>query len=571
MLGRIEALFRRWRRRASRSEWLARLLRLPLSSGTETQPGLVLIQIDGLGHGALERALERGDMPFLRRLIAREHYKLHHLYSGIPSTTPAVQGELFYGIRASVPGFNYMSKQSGQLLRMFEPDSAVQVEQRLKGTGAAPLLDGGSCYCDNFTGGATEPHFCPSSLGWGSALRNTNVLVLLFLIISNAYSFVRTAVLLVLEVLLALIDFGRGLIRGHDLWSELKFVPTRVLIVIFLRELITIGVKVDVARGLPIIHLNFLGYDEQSHRRGPRSLFAQWTLKGIDDAIARIWRASHRSERRSYDVWIYSDHGQRQVEPYEKRHGSSFGEAATGVFSDYLATPVLLRASGRTGIQLQRIRMLGGERTQRFFAHFLARITNGQYSPAAPSVAELTVAPLGPVAHLYYSKPLSARELSDLALRMVAQANVPLILHKDADGLVRATNRSGEFSLVDDPAAALGDQHPYLEAVCNDLIAMCEHPDAGTLVALGHSPGLQALSFAMENGAHGGPSVEETSAFALAPGDIVLESTSAGHGRPLRRPLDLRRAALTFLHRPADDLKAGTIHSRPPQRHRRVG
>jgi hypothetical protein len=95
MLSRIETFFRRLRRNLSRSVWLARLLRLPVSEGSPTRPGLIMIQIDGLAHPQFERALKHGELPFLRRLLRREHYQLHAHYSGLPSTTPAVQGELF--------------------------------------------------------------------------------------------------------------------------------------------------------------------------------------------------------------------------------------------------------------------------------------------------------------------------------------------------------------------------------------------------------------------------------------------------------------------------------------------
>lgn len=98
MIGRLESMLRLWRRRLSRSEWLARLLGLPVSAGTATAPGLVMIQIDGLAHRELTLAIERGELPFLRRLIE----------------------------------------------------------------GDEPLLAGGSSYANNFTGGAAEPHFCAS-------------------------------------------------------------------------------------------------------------------------------------------------------------------------------------------------------------------------------------------------------------------------------------------------------------------------------------------------------------------------------------------------------------------------
>ena len=60
MLGRIEVRLRRLRRNLSRSIWLARLLRLPVSEGLATRPGLVMIQLDGLSRTQLQRALDRG-------------------------------------------------------------------------------------------------------------------------------------------------------------------------------------------------------------------------------------------------------------------------------------------------------------------------------------------------------------------------------------------------------------------------------------------------------------------------------------------------------------------------------
>jgi len=538
VIGRIEAFLRRVRRSLSRSEWLARLLRLPLSRGTETAPGLVMIQIDGLAQRELERALKSGEMPFLQRLIKREHYRLHRLYAGVPAATAAFQGELFYGVKGAVPGFNFMERASGRLVRMFEPAAAARVERELEANGGEPLLQGGSAYVDNYTGGAAEPHFCPSSQGWGPALREANPLAVAFLILSNAYSFLRTTVLLVLELALALVDCVRGLISGQDVLKELKFVPTRVVIAILLRELATIGAKIDVARGLPIVHLNFLGYDEQAHRRGPSSRFAHWTLKGIDDAIARIWRAAHRSARRHYDVWVYSDHGQEHTQPYDKTHGRSFTEAVAGVFAQHEGGAMRYRSNGQRGIQMQRVRLAGGKWIQRL----LPVDTLHQEEPEGPS---LTVAPLGPVAMIYYEREVAAAERAALARALAEQTQAPLVLIKDDPGRARAWSEAGEFVLPQDAARVLGADHPFLTEATQDLIALCHHPDAGDFLACGWRAGSPARSFAIENGAHGGAGPDETRAFALLPRDIPLSS----NGRDYLRPGDLRHAALQFLGR----------------------
>jgi len=267
-----------------------------------------MIQIDGLSQPQFEHALEHNRLPFLRRLIAREHYQVQAHYSGLPSTTPAVQAELFYGLKGAVPAFAFRDHESQQIVRMFQPDAAARIEALCANHDDEALLKNGSAYADIYTGGAAEPHFCSSAMGWGPALRGANPFVFLAFVLSNLYSFLGIAVLMFMELGLAAVDFIRGVAGGRDFAQELKFVPARVAISVLLRELCVIGGKMDISRGMPAIHINFLGYDEQSHRRGPNSLFAHWTLKGIDDAIARLWRVANHSAWRHYEVWIYSDH-----------------------------------------------------------------------------------------------------------------------------------------------------------------------------------------------------------------------------------------------------------------------
>src|SRR5690606_28994450 len=129
----------------------------------------------------------------------------------------------------------------------------------------------------------------------------------------------------------------------------------RVLVCIGLRELLTIGVKIDAFRGLPVVHVNFLGYDEQAHRRGPSSAYAHWSLKGIDRAVKNICRAAHRSARRDYQVWIFSDHGQEATTPYERlcpeglEHAISAAIGAKGVSPGKARTGRHKRITGERG------------------------------------------------------------------------------------------------------------------------------------------------------------------------------------------------------------------------------
>ena len=99
MISRIEVFLRHLKRIFSRSEWAIRLLRLRKLKQSTAEPGLVMVQIDGLSMTQFNRALQKENLPFLQSLLSKERYILRSFYSGLPSNTPAVQAELFYGVK----------------------------------------------------------------------------------------------------------------------------------------------------------------------------------------------------------------------------------------------------------------------------------------------------------------------------------------------------------------------------------------------------------------------------------------------------------------------------------------
>lgn len=528
----------RWLRRAiSRSEWSVRLLGLPRSRERSDEPGLILIQIDGLSKTQLQRALEHGRMPYLNRLLARESYTLHSMYSGLPSTTPSVQGELFYGIRPAVPAFSFLSHRHGRVIKMFDPDPVADIQRELESRGRG-LLEGGSAYSNVYSGGAAEAHFCAATFGFSHLIQSANPFKFLVWLAMYFGSLLRTLVLLPVELVLAIVDFFRGALAGHSLAKELKFVPTRVLICILLRELITAGAMIDAARGLPIIHLNFLGYDEQAHRRGPGSEFAHWTLKGIDDAIRRIHGAARRSVRREYDVWVYSDHGQEHTVPYPVENGRTLQAAVAEIFSGF-ASPVVSAPEAEAGVRSQRVRYLGEKRAGLLLPRLPAEQT-------LKDGTQYTLAAMGPIGHINFGKELDRSLLPQLAQKLVDEAGVPAVMMMKGADRAMAWNSEGQWDLPRDIDAIIGSTHPYRRELKAEILELCGHPDSGDLVLLGFRPGGRPLSFPIENGAHAGPGPLETEAFALVPFDAPLRVDPE---RGYLRPFSLRDAAFRHLGR----------------------
>ncbi len=533
----------KYRQRFNAWEWSVKLLGLSRDQESQDRPGLVMIQIDGFSRRELEKALERSEMPFLRSLIRKEKYHLHPFYPGLPSTTPAVQGELFYGVKQAVPSFFFFDRESQKVFRMFDGESVRAIERRLAGHGKG-LLEGGSSYSNIYNAGAREAHFCAGSLGLDHIWKDVNPLNFILLLLTHFAAVARMTFLCLLETVLALMDFVYGLFKRENPVVEFKFIPLRVSLCILLRELIALGAIVDVTRGLPVIHLNFLGYDEQAHRRGPGSQTAHWALKGIDKAISRIYFAALHSPRRHYDVWIYSDHGQEVTIPYVGHYGKSAEQAVEEVFgnlfvkdtSSVMDTPSPKNAR-RDGVQLQRARYLGKWVEEMWSMDPEQRFAAGR---------EVVVAAMGPLGGVYVFRHLSAQEKVVFAKALVASAKIPLVLMPEGGHKARAWNEKGEFVLPEQAGEIIDPRHPFFEDVVADLVALCHHANAGTFTISGWNVNGKNFSFPFENGAHAGPGKEETGAFALLP----FHAVAPGGPRPYLKTMDLREAALKLLQEP---------------------
>ncbi len=539
MLAPIEAYFRNLRRFFSRSEWAIRHLGLTPVEGHSEEPGLLLIQIDGLAHRQLEAAIAKGSMPFLERLRDRGHYAMHTFYPGLPTSTPAVQAELYYGVRAGVPAFSFLDRSTQEMAVMFRPNWVKKIEAGYQ-SHAEGLLKGGSSWSNIYSGGAApeESHFCGSSIGFGDMWRTGKIRNIFLFILFHIPSVFKIAGLLLLELAIAIPQAIRGVFRGQWFSQEFGMVISRTFIGIGLRELMTIGGQVDVTRGLPIVHLNFLGYDELSHRRGPGSLFAHWSLSGIDRAIKNLYRAAHRSKRRDYHVWIFSDHGQERTRSFATEFPGGVEKIIADCLESSRAKDPAWRARSQQGLHapaLSRSPRAERRRARELAAAVLTEDERETFSVAA----------MGPVGHVYFADKMADPQKHALALRLIKQGKLPGVLLLNSAGRVIWLHAHGEAALPDEAGELLaGHPEPLRAEIARDLVTLCKHPNAGDLVLLGWSPA-GAWTFAAERGAHAGPGPDETQGFLLVPPGTRLPLGSEA----FVRPSDLRNAARALLGR----------------------
>ncbi len=555
MISRVARRFRVLRRKMSRTRWAARLFGVHLPRGENPEPGIILIQIDGLARRHLEQGAGKGRLPFISRSMKKGRLHLGTFYSGVPSTTPAVQAEIFFGVKAAVPAFQFMRRDTGRIFRMFEPTSAAQLESELLEKCPEPLLKDGHAYSNIYRAGAPRSWYCAQDLAVSVILNKSRPLKWLFLSVVYIWKILRMAGLALIELCLALIDCARGLFEKEDLMKELVFVPARIGVCILLREFIRFRVLLDIERGVRVIHANFLGYDEQAHRRGPDSDFAYWTLKGIDAAVRDIWRAAHRSDYRDYEVIIYSDHGQERTRQYAATHGRTIDQALTEVFAEgpLEGTEVFLPGSPK------RV----GTNQDRWGATHRKSGKKDADIPPSEHEGKIVVTAMGPIGHVYLPEEISGEDRAAYGARIVEVADVPLVLLKgDGGGTARIFAPWGEGRLPDDAERVLGKDHPFVKEAAADLIALTNHPDAGDFILSGWSPEEKPMTFPMENGAHAGPGRDETRGFVLLPDRFSAPlGGSIGDDRHYLRGADIHEMVKQYLggtHHPI------TLSERPP-------
>lgn len=539
MFSKIEAFIRRNRRRLTHREWAARQKRFRPATGKGEEPGLLLIQIDGLARTQLERAIANRRMPFLRRLLRREGARLHDFYPGLPSTTAAVQAELYYGVRAAVPAFSFYNCIKRSHGVMCSPDWAKEVEAACAAQ-APGLLEGGSSWSNIYTGGAgqEESHFCAASIGFGDMWRTGKIGNIFLFILLHPLSTLMMIGLLIVELFLSAWDLVVGLCRGERLYPELQAALSRIFIAIGLRELITIGAAVDVTRGLPVVHVNFVGYDEHAHRRGPGSAFAHWSLLGVDRAIRSLYRAAEASSRRDYSVWIFSDHGQERTRSFDTEKPGGIEQVIRDALELSRQQDPAWRARSQRRPSPAWVRR--GRAAERRFAQWSAA---GQLTPSEE--ATFSVAAIGPIGHVYFTKALDDAQRNALARRLVDQGGVPGVVVKQADDSAIWFHAQGQTKVPDEVPAFLTHAAPLRKEMAEDLLALARHPHSGHVMLLGWSPGTQLWTFAPEHGAHGALGPEETRGFVLLPPHVRLPPGSEHH----IRPAVLRAAALHALER----------------------
>ena len=304
--------------------------------GATDIPGVLFIQIDGLGLAVLRRALRDGNAPTLARWVASGSHRLLGWETGWSSQTGASQCGILHGSTFDIPAFRWLEKETGARLVCNHPSSAAEIERRHSdGRG---LLHADGVGRGNLYTGDAEQNILTMSVAGRKRGRVGQGYYGYFAVPYNA---IRTLAGFGAEVVRELVQASRQ--RRNDIRPRVRrgglYPFLRAFATVITRDVTTQTLIGDLYAGRSVMYADFVGYDEVAHHSGPERYDALDTLRRLDRDLGRLERAAANAPR-PYRFVVLSDHGQSQGSTFEDRYGCSLGELVRAAMQEGAVTEI---------------------------------------------------------------------------------------------------------------------------------------------------------------------------------------------------------------------------------------
>lgn len=522
--------------------------------------GFILIQIDGLSHTHLTQALDAGVMPYVRRQLASDQLTLAPWRCGLPSSTPAVQAGMLFGNRFDIPGFRWYEKERGTAMTPQRLDQVSLMRDRVS-DGRRGILEGGSCYVSMFDGDADLALFTLSTLRrqrFFESMRGVGLLLLFLFsplrvlrVLGRAASDYLTRLTRRISVVLS--SLRRRLdarLRGPATSGEEKRETHNPLDILFpvlhaltdalFTEVQTFGVMLDIYRCVPAIYANYNGYDEIAHELGPGHPATFRLLRAIDKRIHQIDRMRARYQRREYDLYLMSDHGNTPAVPFDRLNGSTLGQHLVSLIGEQTSLDEYVERrthlSDRARYLREELRALEKEASPRFrrllivarrYVDQYVRDTDpGDKLPAddrQPSKAfdlarqkDVVVSASGSLAHIYFNVSTDALDLVEVLLlypklvdELTTTRGIGAVVGRARERTIVLGKEGGTLDIgsapriVEEPSPLI----PFGDAdyAARQIHRLAHFPHAGDLIVLGEmQQDGKVVTFESQAATHGG-------------------------------------------------------------------
>ncbi len=279
-------------------------------------PGIIYLEIDGLGLPILRRAMRDGNAPTMARWLAEDTHRLAEWETDLSSQTGASQAGILLGSNDDIPAFRWVEKETGTMMTCSAPADCAEIERR-HATGIGLLTNGGASRGNLLSGEADHVILTVSRI---EAEKKANPGYRAFF--ANGFNVTRALVLFGWEVILEWVAAFRAIRRdvqprGH---RGGIYPLMRGAMCVIVRDLIVFGVLQDMMGGRAAVYATFSSYDEVAHHSGLERADTLEALRKLDQQFGRIDRA-RRFAPRPYEIVVLSDHGQTQGATFKQRNG----------------------------------------------------------------------------------------------------------------------------------------------------------------------------------------------------------------------------------------------------------
>ena len=508
--------------------------------------GFVIFQIDGLSYEALKKALSLNLMPHLKKIIKSDKYIFSRYFTGVPSDTPFFQAGLLYGNNDNIPGFRWIERETGEEIIFKKPESAGRIEEFLAKKSRG-LLTGGSSYVNLFSGGASRSTFTLSTFSirylFKKKVRNFDIFIIF---VFHIFTFLKTFFYVFFEAVFEIGERITDIFKNRRVRPEGFFPFARAMSNVIFKEIETFGAIMDISRGVPSVYLDYIGYDELSHHRGPYSFSALRTLKAIDRKLFHIYKTILKAERK-YDFFIISDHGHTPSIPFSGLNG---GKMLKNVVQDYTGGDFKIYEfdTGYNAV-FKRLFLYIGDffkkgTCSKIFNKFTGRIGLQKENEYDEKIDWRTTDKIiyimdsGPMANIYFSGNTQRMSIEEVEKKFGGLTAMLSCIN--GIGFIAGVNNDGETVIYDNADKKFYEYSYYLnnrsgknmpptikhildgyqnvnerDAVFLSLEKFSKFKNAGDLILFGEYDGRNIINFENQMGAHGGIGGEQNEPFAV--------------------------------------------------------
>jgi uncharacterized membrane protein YvlD (DUF360 family) len=286
-------------------------------------PGVVFLEIDGLAHEILRRAMRDGNAPTLARWLRDGTHRLERWETDWSSQTGACQAGLLHGSNDDMPAFRWWEKDRGAAIVTNHPRDAEEIERR-HSDGHGLLHADGASRANILSGDAPHTMLTMSTVRRPGRGRIGRDYAAYF---ARPYAAVRTAVLVAGEIARERRAAARQV--RDDVHPRIArsrtYAVIRAWATVIQRDLQIATVVGDMMAGRPVIYTTFLAYDEVAHHSGVERHDTLAVLRQVDRQIRRV-EAAIPDAPRPYRLVALADHGQTQGETFADRFGITLEE-----------------------------------------------------------------------------------------------------------------------------------------------------------------------------------------------------------------------------------------------------